>query len=92
MNILNHPIIFAVVAIVSWPLYVSIGKLFFGGNFNSLSEMLKYIIHPSGESFSSNEHISVWFTSTRVTKILFYIFLCVGWPAAITELIVRHVL
>jgi len=76
-------------AILCCPIYVVLAKVFYGENFESLGETLRYLFQPDAASLFKGEFWQDWDASFK-----FYIFLalCIGIPAAIAEALVRHVL
>jgi hypothetical protein len=86
MEFLDHPYLLAIVSVVSWPVYKSLAKLFFGERQEDLGETVKYVIQPDFISMLKGQFWNDW---DATIKFNFFIFLCVGWVAAVTELICR---
>jgi hypothetical protein len=89
MQFLDHPKLLLIVAILSFPVYVTLAKIFWGEKFESLGETLKYLAWPDIYSAFKGKYWEDW---DATMKFYFYIGLCFSWPAAITELLVRYVL
>lgn len=89
MEFLKHPTILIMVGILSIPIYISLAKMFWGERFESLGETIKYVLTPDIYSLFKGRFWEDWDKSLAFE---FYLFLCFGWAAAITELLARHVL
>jgi hypothetical protein len=86
MEFLNHPYLMAFVAVISWPVYKTLAKLFFGERYEDLGETLKYVVQFDFISLFKGQYWNDW---DATLKFNFFLFMCVGWVAAITELICR---
>ncbi|GGY84626.1 hypothetical protein GCM10011613_32010 [Cellvibrio zantedeschiae] len=89
MEFLDHPKLILLVAFLSIPLYLTIARGFWGENFESLGEAIKYLLWPDWYSLYKGKFDEDANSSTMVTL---YIILCVGWALAVTEIICRHFL
>lgn len=89
MEFFAHPKILLLVGILSIPVYLSLGKLFWGERFETLGEAIKFFLIPDLYSFFKGRFWDDWYATA---KFNFFLFLCFGWAAAITELLARHVL
>ncbi len=86
MEFLKHPYLIALVAVVSWPIYKSLAKLFFGEQYEDLADTLKYLVQFDFISLLKGQY---WNDVDATFKFGVFLFLCIGWAAAITELICR---
>ena len=77
------------VGILSIPVYGVLAKLFYGEKFESLGDAIKYAIWPDWYSLIKGKFWEDW---DATMKFNFYLALCFGWVAAVTELLARHVL
>lgn len=89
MEFFHHPKIMTVVGILSLPLYYSLAKLIWGERFETLGETIRFLLIPDLYSLIRGRFWDDWYASI---KFSFFWFLCVGWAAAVTELLARHVL
>ncbi|KAB2925537.1 MAG: hypothetical protein F9K30_07720 [Dechloromonas sp.] len=89
MEFFAHPKILLLVGILSIPVYLSLGKLFWGERFETLGEAIKFFLIPDLYSLFKGRFWDDWYATA---KFNFFLFLCFGWAAAITELLARHVL
>lgn len=89
MEFFAHPRILLLVGILSIPVYLSLGKLFWGERFETLGEAIKFFLIPDLYSLFKGRFWDDWYATA---KFNFFLFLCFGWAAAITELLARHVL
>lgn len=89
MGFFDHPKILIFVGILSIPIYVSLAKMFWGEKFESLGETIKFLFTPDLYSLFRGRFWDDWYATA---KFNFFLFLCFGWAAAITELLARHVL
>jgi hypothetical protein len=88
MQFLEHKILLVMVALASFPLYRHIGKAFFGERYQSFTEALRYICQSDAESFRRRELLEDRFATI---KLAVWVLLCLGWSAAVTEFLARHV-
>lgn len=89
MEFINHPKIIFIVAILSTPLYLTLARGFWGERFESLAETIKYLIWPDWYSFFKGK----FWQDIEATELFYlYVFLCVGWVLAVTEIISRTLL
>jgi hypothetical protein len=86
MEFLGHPYLVAVVAVISWPVYKNLAKVFFGERYENFGEALRYLFQLDFVSLLKGEY---WKDRDATFKFNFFLFMCVGWVAAITELICR---
>ena len=89
MLFLDHPLILITVALISFPIYVSLAKLFWGEHFDSLGETIRFLFTPDIISLFRGEYWDDWHATLKFNVFLF---LCLGWAAAVTELLARYVL
>ncbi|HRE16476.1 MAG TPA: hypothetical protein PLW86_05325 [Rhodocyclaceae bacterium] len=89
MEFLDHPHVLIAVGICSTPIYLTIARLFWGEKFESLGETIRFLFTPDLYSLFKGRFWDDWFATT---KFNFFLFLCFGWAAAVTELLARHVL
>ena len=89
MLFFDHPAILITIALISIPIYVSLAKMFWGERFDSLGETIRYLFTPDIISFFRGEYWDDWHATLKFNVILF---LCLGWAAAVTELLARYVL
>lgn len=86
MEFLNYPEILVAVGIISLPVYAVLAKIFWGDRFESLGETIKYLIWPDLYSLFKGRFWDDWFATT---KFNLYLFLCLGWAAAWTDIIAK---
>jgi hypothetical protein len=89
MGFFDHPKVLILVGILSIPIYASLAKMFWGDKFQSLGDTIKFLLTPDLYSLFRGRFWDDWYATT---KFNFFLFLCFGWSAAITELLARHVL
>lgn len=89
MEFFDHPKVLILVGVLSIPVYVSLGKLFWGEKFESLGETIRFLLTPDFYSLFRGRFWDDWYATTKFNAFLF---LCFGWVAAVTELLARHVL
>ena len=89
MLFLDHPLILITTGLISIPIYVSLAKLFWGERFDSLGETIRFLFTPDIVSLFRGEYWDDWHATL---KFNFFLFLCLGWAAAVTELLARYVL
>ena len=89
MMFLDHPVMLAIVAVLSLPLDVSLARLFWGERFDSLGETIRFLFTPDLVSLFRGEYWDDWHATLKFNVFLF---LCLGWAAAVTELLARYVL
>jgi len=89
MEFLDHPVVLILVGVLSIPVYATLGKMFWGEEFESLGETIRFLFTPDIYSFFKGRFWDDWYASIKFNVFLF---LCFGWVAAITELLARHVL
>lgn len=74
------------VAVISWPGYKNLAKAFFGEKYEDLGKTLKYVVQFDFISLLKGEYWNDW---DATLKFNLFLFLYIGWAAAITELICR---
>ena len=89
MLFLDHQLVLLTVALISFPIYVSLAKLFWGERFDSLGETIRFLFTPDIISLFRGEYWDDWHATLKFNVFLF---LCLGWAAAVTELLARYVL
>ena len=89
MLFLDHPLILITTGLISIPIYVSLAKLFWGERFDSLGETIRFLFTPDIISLFRGEYWDDWHATLKFNVFLF---LCLGWAAAVTELLARYVL
>lgn len=89
MKFLEHPVLLLVVAVLSLPVYRGLAKAFWGERYESLGETLKYLFMPDLISLFRGKFWEDW---GQTRKFNAYLLLCIGWVAAVTEFVARHVL
>ena len=89
MEFINHPKVLILVGVLSIPVYVALGKMFWGEKFDSLGETIRFLFTPDLYSLFRGRFWEDWYATT---KFHVFLFLCFGWVAAVTELLARHVL
>lgn len=82
----DHPRVLVFVGLFSIPLYVKLGRIFFGERFESLGESIRYWLTPDRYSFLIGELRQDWAATFRLEL---YLALCFLWAAAVTELLAR---
>lgn len=83
MLIFDHPLLIAVVAVLSWPVYTSVAKAFFGENYEDLAEAIRYLFQWDLVSLFKGEY---WEDQWATLKFNIFLGLCLGWVAAISAL------
>ncbi len=86
MEFLDHPILLAVVSVSSWPVYTTLAKLFFGEHYEDLGETLRYLLQWDWVSLLKGNY---WEDRAATFKFNVFLFLCIGWVAAISEILCR---
>jgi hypothetical protein len=86
MEFLDHPILMAVVAVFSWPIYTNLAKLFFGDRYEDFGETLRYLLQWDWISLLKGQYWNDW---DATFKFNVFLFMCIGWVAAITEILCR---
>ena len=81
---INHPFITALIAILSWPIYKEIAKWFFGENYESLAETLHYMFQSDWRSAMKGKY---WEDKDASFKFKVFMFFCIGWVCAISEIV-----
>lgn len=89
MRFLEHKAAFFGVLLLSWPVYRTLARAFFGERFESLGEAIRYLLQPDIVSIFKGEYFRDYDATFRIVA---YVALCLGWAAAVTELLARHVL
>ena len=89
MGFLDHPGILILVGALSVPVYITLAKMFWGEEFESLGETIKFLFIPDIISLFRGRF---WDDLYATIKFKIFLFLCFGWAAAITELLARYVL
>ena len=89
MLFFDHPLVLLTVALISFPIYVSLAKLFWGERFDSLGETISFLFTPDLVSLFRGEYWDDWHATLKFNVFLF---LCLGWATAVTELLARYVL
>jgi len=89
MGFFNHPIVLILVGILSLPVYAALAKMFWGERLETLGETIRFLLTPDLFSLFRGQFWDDWYATT---KFNFFLFLCFGWAAAITELLARYVL
>ena len=89
MQFFEHPIVLIGVGVLSLPMYYTLAQIFFGDKFENLGDTIKHLIVPDWYSLIRGRF---WDDYLATTKFYLFIFLCVGWAAAVTEILARHVL
>lgn len=89
MAFFDHLDVLIAVALVSTPVYISLARMFWGDDFESLGETIKYLITPDLWSLVIGRFRNDWYATLKFNVFLF---LCLAWAAAITELLARHLL
>lgn len=89
MRFFDYPLELFLVAVMSIPVFVMLAKVFWGEKFETLGETIHYLVQPDWYSFFSGRAIDDWFAESKFTL---WALLCMGWVAAITELLARYVL
>ncbi len=86
MRFMDHPLVFIVMAILSFPIYRALAKLFFGKDLNGLGESLKYVAQADWYSLLKGRFWQDW---DATLKFNLFAFLCIAWPVALAEMVVR---
>ena len=86
MEFLDHPVLLIFVAILSFPIYKTLAKFFFGEEYEDLGECLKYVAQADWYSALRGRFWQDW---DATMKFNFFIFLCLAWPISVTEGISR---
>jgi hypothetical protein len=86
MQFLDHPVLIAFVAVLSWPVYTQLAKLFFGKHYESADETVRDALRDDMLSLFKGRLREDWNASFMLGLFLF---LCAGWVASISELICR---
>jgi hypothetical protein len=86
MGILDHPIIVGSVAVLSWPVYTTLAKLFFDDKYENFGDAAKYSIQPDWLSLLKGRYWDDWDASI---KLQLFVAMCIGWVAAVSEIICR---
>ena len=86
MQFPDHPILLALVAVVSWPVYTNLAKIFFGAYYQDLGETLRFLLQNDWKSFLQGRFLDDWDATFKFHVFLFF---CIGWVAVITELVCR---
>jgi hypothetical protein len=89
MEFLDHPIALFMVGIISFPIYKSLAKIFFGEHFEDLAKTIKYVATADWYSLLKGRFWEDW---DATAKFYIYIALCLGWVAAATELLAKTIL
>ena len=89
MEFLDYPKVLILVGVLSIPVYVTLGKMFWGERFESLGETIRFLFTPDFYSVFRGRFWDDWYATAKFNVFLL---LCLGWVAAITELLARHVL
>src|SRR5262245_15067306 len=77
----DHPVVLGVVAAASIPLYLKLGRVFFG-SLDGFNESVHYWLLPNWFSAARGELRRDW---AATAKLQVYVALCFLWAAAITE-------
>lgn len=86
MQFLDHPILLALVAVLSWPVYTNLAKIFFGAYYEDLGQALRYLLQFDFVSLIKGKYLEDWDATFKFHVFLFF---CIGWVMAITELVCR---
>lgn len=86
MEFIDHPVLLLFIAILSWPVYKTLAKIFFGDYYQDLGECIKYVFQPDWYSLLKGQYWADW---DATFKFFFFLGACVGWVASITEIICR---
>lgn len=89
MEFLDHPVVMVIVGILSFPVYKTLAKIFFGENYEDLGETIKYVATADWYSLFKGRFWEDW---DATIKFNIFIALCFGWVAAVTECLARYVL
>lgn len=89
MEFLDHPIAMILVGILSFPVYKTLAKVFFGDNYEDLAESIKYVATADWYSLLKGKFWEDW---DATMKLYIFIALCFGWVASVTEFLARCLL
>ncbi len=86
INFLDHPLVIVFVAVLSWPVYKVLAKIFFGEYYQNFGESIHYLLQWDVKSFFKGEYLKD-LEAEWLLKV--YILVCLAWIAAASELICR---
>lgn len=89
MAFLDHPFVLFFIGLLSLPVYGTLAKMFWGEDFETLGETVRYLLTPDICSLFRGRY---WDDQYATIKFNVYLLLCAGWAAAITEFLARYVL
>lgn len=84
---LDEPLTVIFVAILSWPVYKYLAKVFFGEQYEKLGQVVKYVIQWDWTSAKQGKFWEDWDASLKFNVFLI---MCIGWVVAVAELLCRY--
>jgi hypothetical protein len=85
LDFVDHPVALVVVSVLSFPVYVELGRMFFG-NAGGFVEAVRYLFTPDFWSALRGRFYDDFWAEL---KLGVYLLLCAGWTTAMYKLCLR---